>query len=100
MALLAEPLPAGRALEWGLINTVVDDAEFDAAVAAAAERLASGSPGALAAIKRALNEAAYPQLAAILELEAELQSQRAGSADFAEAVLAFAQKRAPNFTAA
>jgi 2-(1,2-epoxy-1,2-dihydrophenyl)acetyl-CoA isomerase len=100
MALMADPLPAAQALEWGLINSVVDDGELDAAVAAAAGRLVRASPGALAAIKRALNEAAYPHLAGVLALETELQTQRAGSADFAEAVRAFTEKRPPNFTAA
>ena len=50
-----------------------------------------------AATKRALNAAMLPGLAQQLELETELQVELAVSADHAEGVAAFAEKRAPAF---
>lgn len=98
MALLAQPLDAEQALAWGLANRVVDDIELDSSAHGLAQQLARGAPGALAAIKLALNRAAHPRLAEQLELEADLQQQRGRSADFGEGIRAFLQKRPPQFT--
>lgn len=98
MALLAERVDAERALAWGLANRVVDDDQLASAAAELATRLAAGAPGSHAAIKRSLNQAAYPALAEQLDLEAELQQQRAESADFSEGVRAFLEKRPAQFT--
>src|SRR5262245_60754836 len=54
MAMLGERVPAGQALEWGLINRVVADDRFDAEVDALAERLATGPTGSYAGTKRQL----------------------------------------------
>jgi 2-(1,2-epoxy-1,2-dihydrophenyl)acetyl-CoA isomerase len=98
IAMLADRIPASLALDWGLVNRVVGDHELPAAAGELAARLAAGPPGSHGAIKRTLNEAAYPRLAEVLELEAELQQQRAESTDFIEAVTAFLQKRPPSFS--
>src|SRR5262245_25537579 len=45
MSMLGERVPARQALEWGLINRVVADDQFDAEVDALAERLATGPTG-------------------------------------------------------
>ena len=52
MAMLGERVPARQALEWGLINRVVADDEFDAEVDALAERLATGPTASYAGTKR------------------------------------------------
>jgi 2-(1,2-epoxy-1,2-dihydrophenyl)acetyl-CoA isomerase len=98
MAYLGERIGAEQALEWGMINRVVEDEALESAVGELAARLAAGAPGSYATIKRTINARAYEGFAELLDLEAVLQQQRTASRDFREAVMAFAQKRAPSFT--
>jgi 2-(1,2-epoxy-1,2-dihydrophenyl)acetyl-CoA isomerase len=98
IAYLGERIAAPQALEWGLINRVVADEALDDAVAALAQRLASGPPGSYANIKRTINHRLYAELDDLLDLEAVLQQERAESADFVEGVLSFMEKRPANFT--
>jgi 2-(1,2-epoxy-1,2-dihydrophenyl)acetyl-CoA isomerase len=98
MAYLGERIGAEQALEWGMINRVVDDDALEASVDELARGMAVGAPGSYAAIKRTINARAYEGFAELLDLEAVLQQERTGSRDFREAVTAFAQKRAPSFT--
>ena len=98
IALLAERIGAEQAVAWGLVNRVVPADGLLEAAGQLATRLAGGPPGAYAAIKRALNESAYPRLSEQLELEAQLQQERAESEDFQEGVRAFLEKRPAQFT--
>ncbi len=98
MAMLGERVGAETALGWGLINRVIDDADWDAEVDALIERLATGPTRSYAGSKRQLNAWAYERLDEQLELEAAIQQEMAGSADFAEGVSAFLQKRRATFT--
>jgi 2-(1,2-epoxy-1,2-dihydrophenyl)acetyl-CoA isomerase len=98
IAYLGERIPAETALSWGLINQVVPDGELESSVTALAARLAAGPPGSYATIKRTINARAYDGFDRLLDLEADLQQERATSKDFAEGVLAFLQKRPPEFT--
>jgi 2-(1,2-epoxy-1,2-dihydrophenyl)acetyl-CoA isomerase len=97
-ALVAERIPAVRALEWGLVNRVLPDDELVSAARELAGRLAGGPPGSYASIKRTINEVAYADFARLLDAEAVLQQERAESADFAEGVIAFLQKRPASFS--
>ncbi|HEY3828302.1 MAG TPA: enoyl-CoA hydratase-related protein [Solirubrobacteraceae bacterium] len=98
MALLGERLSAEQALQWGLINRVVADADLQDEVTALAERLASGPTRAYAGAKRQLNNWLYPRMAEQLELEAQIQREMAGSEDFLEGAMAFLEKRPPRFS--
>ena len=98
MALLGERVPAATGSAWGLVDRLVSDDSFGAEVDALAERLATGPTRAYAAAKQQLNARVYAGLDAQLELEASLQQQMAGSADFGEGVLAFLEKRMAGFT--
>ncbi len=97
-ALLAEPVSARKAEVWGMIWEAVPDDRFASVVAARAAQLATGPTGAHAALKQALRGAFENDLATQLSLEARLQGQCGASADFAEGVAAFQEKRAPRFS--
>jgi 2-(1,2-epoxy-1,2-dihydrophenyl)acetyl-CoA isomerase len=100
IAYLGERISAAQALGWGLVNRVAGDAELRAVVQALGARLAAGPPGSYASIKRTINHRLYGGFEELLELEAEVQQERAASADFVEGVLSFMQKRPPQFTGA
>jgi 2-(1,2-epoxy-1,2-dihydrophenyl)acetyl-CoA isomerase len=98
MGMLGERIPAAQAGAWGLADVVVPDDGLAAAADALAERLATGPTRAYAAAKAQLNARVYANLDEQLEVEASLQEEMAGSADFAEGVAAFLEKRAPRFS--
>lgn len=92
-------LSAAEALEWGLVSEVVDgDVQARAAELAAAwaERPTRG----VALTKRLFERAWDASLDEQLALEAALQQEATGTADFGEGVAAFLEKRAPRFTGA
>ncbi|HEX7390518.1 MAG TPA: 2-(1,2-epoxy-1,2-dihydrophenyl)acetyl-CoA isomerase PaaG [Acidiphilium sp.] len=95
LAMLGETITARQAAEWGLIWRCLPDDGFMAAARALAADLAARPPRALAAIKRALNEAPAHTLDAQLDLERDLQRGLGRTPDFAEGVRAFVEKRTP-----
>ena len=97
LLMLAEPLEANRALEYGLVNSVVDAADLPAAARELAGRLAAGPTAAYAAIKESLSYAAAHGLAESLEKEADLQSAVGQTADHRAATLAFIRKQQARF---
>jgi 2-(1,2-epoxy-1,2-dihydrophenyl)acetyl-CoA isomerase len=98
MAMLGERLPAAQALDWGLINRVVPDEDLEGAADAFLQLLAKGPTTSYAGSKRLLNRRMYAGLAEQLEAEAEAQRGQGQTQDFIEGVLAFVEKRPPNFT--
>lgn len=97
LALLADIIDAAEAERIGLVNRVVDDADLDAFVADWAQRLAGGPPIALAMTKRLLNNSSNVTLEEALDDEGMAQTVNFGTQDTAEAMMAFLQKRPPNF---
>ncbi|PSJ39630.1 2-(1,2-epoxy-1,2-dihydrophenyl)acetyl-CoA isomerase PaaG [Allosphingosinicella deserti] len=98
LALTAEPLPADKAAEWGLIWKAVDDEALDAEVDALAQRFASAPTRGLAAIKRMIRESWGHSLGEELDLQRDAMRELGYSDDYREGVAAFMKKRAPNFT--
>src|SRR5258708_23808249 len=93
LAMLGERLGAAKALEWGLINQVWPDSELAGQAEALCSKLAEGPTGSYAGTKRQLNRWLYQHMADQLEFEAQVQQERASSADLREGVPAFAAKR-------
>jgi 2-(1,2-epoxy-1,2-dihydrophenyl)acetyl-CoA isomerase len=98
MAMLGERVPAAQALEWGLINRVVADDELEREAGDLLAKLASGPTRAYANIKRLLNRTLYSDLREQLEAEAAAQGEQGRTSDFVEGVIAFAEKRPPQFS--
>ena len=97
MALLAEPMPAADALAAGLVSHLVPDEELLVTVEQIASRLAAGPVIALEATKRAVNAATIGDLERALEREHAGQRALFTTADFAEGVAAFTERRRPDF---
>jgi 2-(1,2-epoxy-1,2-dihydrophenyl)acetyl-CoA isomerase len=98
VALLGEPIDAGRALNLGLVNWVFPDGDLRAQSAKIAERLAKGPTKAMGLAKRALNRAVVVDLDSSLEYEMYLQEIAGRTRDHMEGVRAFFDKREPSFT--
>ncbi len=98
MAMLGERVAAPQALEWGLVNRVVPDDDLEEAAQALVDLLANGPTTSYAGAKQLLNRRMYADLAGQLEAEAEQQREQGHTKDFLEGVMAFVEKRPPNFT--
>ena len=97
LALLADILSAEEAERIGLVNRVVPHDELDAFVDDWANRLAAGPPLALSMSKTMLNNAFMVSMDQALEDEGRCQTVNFSTADTAEAMAAFLQKREPKF---
>jgi len=98
LALLADIIDAKEAEAIGLVNRIVPGSELDAFVDDWAKRLASGPPIALAMSKRLLNNSMNVTLEEALDDEGLSQTVNFSTADTAEAMRAFVEKRPPNFS--
>jgi enoyl-CoA hydratase len=98
MAILAEPLTGREAYDAGLISHLVEDEALDTVVSDLVDRLVQSAPLGLAATKRAVNAAAYAGLEDALERERTGQTVLLGTADAAEGMRAFEERRHPRFS--
>lgn len=97
LALTAEPLPARKAEDWGLIWKALPDDALMGEARALAEKLANGPTLGLGLTKQTIQASATGTLSDQLEIEADAMKTCGESADYAEGVSAFLQKRAPVF---
>ncbi len=97
LLLLAEPIPAGRALDLGLLTSVLPDDELTENALDLARRLAAGPTAAYGAIKQEVLFAAGHGLEESLEEEAALQGALGQTVDHREATAAFVRKERPRY---
>jgi 2-(1,2-epoxy-1,2-dihydrophenyl)acetyl-CoA isomerase len=99
LTMLGETVDSARALQLGIVNRVVPDAELASAAMDLATRLARG-PRSIGLTKRALEVSGQNDLEAQLAVEERLQAEAVGTRDFAEGIAAFLEKRPATFTGA
>lgn len=97
MLLTAEPIDAAEALRIGLVSEVVADAQVGAAARAIADTIALRGPIATRLAKEAVHRGSDLPLAEGLTAELDLTVILQATADRAEGVLAFVEKRPPRF---
>ncbi|MEA2126068.1 MAG: 2-(1,2-epoxy,2-dihydrophenyl)acetyl-CoA isomerase [Solirubrobacteraceae bacterium] len=97
MLMLGEDVHAEKALDWGLAHRVVPAADLAAETRAYAERLAA-LPRASGMVKRLMRKTMSLSLPEQMKLEARMQDEAGKTADFAEGVTAFMEKRPSQFS--
>lgn len=97
LCLLADGVPADRAVQIGLATQVVPDAELAEAARRWAERLADGPAVAQRLTKRLLAESFETDALQAVEREFAAQALCLTTADAVEGVTAFLQRRPPKF---
>lgn len=98
MMLGGEPVPAPRALEMGLVNRVVPAASLREEALGLARSLSKGPPLAFAEMKAAVRAGFGGTIDQALDREKTGQLKCLTSSDCMEGVMAWMEKREPNFT--
>ncbi len=98
MALTGDRVTAEKALEWGMVNEVVEPDQLLDAARALAGRVAKNPPNAVRMAKKLLHESQHQSLAGVLELSSAMQALAHHSRDHREALDAFMEKRPGTYT--
>jgi len=97
LSTMGSKVSAQKALEWGMVNKVVPAEELDAAVKSYTDYYAAAPTKAIGLMKKMLNKSFHSDLDTMLDYEAYCQQIAGNSADNAEGVAAFNEKRKPVF---
>jgi enoyl-CoA hydratase/carnithine racemase len=95
MAYTGDAIDAVKALTWGLVAEVADDADLLAQAHSLARKIAANPGHALRLTKRLLREGQHVRLDTLLELSASFQALAHHTEEHHEAVRAFLDKRPP-----
>ena len=98
MSFTGDAVGAQEALACGLVSRVVPGPELLAEARKLAARIAVNPGSALRMTKRLLREGQHTRLDTLLEMSASLQAMAHKTPQHEEAVNAFLEKRAPNFS--
>ncbi len=98
MLLTGEPISAATAMDWGLVNRVVPEAELDQAVDAFVVAIGRSSPLTVAIGKEAFYEQVELDEHRAYDLTKSVMSMNAMAADAQEGICAFLDKRPPEWT--
>ena len=98
LAMTGEPIDAQTAADWGMIWKAFPQEELMSEARKLTDKLANGPTNGFAHTKKAMQAAAKNTLEEQLDLEAVYQKNCGQSADYAEGVAAFLNKRKPEFT--
>lgn len=98
MMMLGERIPAEQAYDWGMVSEVVDDADLKTRTLEIATKLANGPTKSLTLIRSGIRDCMDKSLTEGLMVERRNQMTAGRTADFAEGVMAFLQKRPTQFT--
>ncbi len=98
MALTGATVGAAEALAFGLVSKVVAPDDLMTTALEVARTIAANPPHAVRMTKRLLRQAQESSLSSILDMSAAMQALAHATADHDEAVAAFTERRAPDFT--
>jgi enoyl-CoA hydratase/3-hydroxyacyl-CoA dehydrogenase len=98
MVLLGDPVPAEKALDWGIVNMAVDPDKFEAAVDEVAKRLAAGAPLTQKMAKALFYYGAQADQRTALFMETSVSGELSNTADLNEGLTAMNNRRSPKFT--
>lgn len=97
LALTSDRVGADEALAMGLVTHLLPDEEYAAGLRAVVDALATAAPLAVAATKKAVNAATLAELEGAFARERSGQAVLLRTADAAEGMAAFAERRPPRF---